>query len=198
MESLKEPRFLKCLFKPRSAFCFDFFTLKSGIAFGCIFDILIGLLRLLSLIFRPHRHFLRVFQGITAPAVAVCAVLCLIGLSKEKIVFVKSYWVVKILDSCFAAVASYLFYQHECSHHECKLWLFLALGFVRIGYNLLFSHMAWSATYYLKRGQKLLVMHGPQVLELMGHQASSIAFTPVSIVEGQALPTFTAGASINS
>lgn len=198
MESSVEPRFLSCLFKPRKSCCFEFFTLKSAIAFGCFFDIGVGILRLISLIFHGERHYVRTFQGVTAPLIAVSAVLCLIGLSREKIGFVKGYWIAKAFDAVIASVATYLLFIRYCSDHDCKTWLFLVLGCIRIGLCMMLSQLAWSASYYFESGHKLLVFHGPQVLELMEHQASSMTFSPVTIVEGQAIPSINVGARINS
>jgi hypothetical protein len=199
MDERSQPRYLNCLLKPSKSCLYDFFTLKSAIAFGCFLDIIIGALRLGSLVFRGHRHSLRVFQGVTAPLIAISAILCLVGLRRDdKLGLIKVYWKVKVLDAVLSVIATVLFYEHRCEDHECKVWMFVVYGLLRLGFNLLFSHLAWSAVFFIEGGHKLLVQHGPAVLELMTHQASSIAYAPVTIVEGQALSSVEAGARINT
>jgi hypothetical protein len=142
---------------------------------------------------------LRVLQGVTAPLVAISAILCLVGLKRDdKISFIRAYWKVKVLDAGLSVIATGLFYELNCEDHECRVWMFVVYGLLRVGFNLLFSHLAWSAIFFIESGHKLLVQHGPAVLELMTQQASSIAYSPVIIVEGQALSSVEAGARINT
>lgn len=117
----------------------------------------------------------------------MAAVRCLFGLYRGLSKLIKDYCFVKLADAGFAALATLILYYQECHTYDCRAWLFIAYGALRISLCLLSSHLAWSATHFLECGQSDLVYDGPQVLKLIEPDANS-SYIPIAPVQENARP----------
>jgi hypothetical protein len=183
---VENERFLLLFGPPYKSVC-NYMTLKTGVIFLSICDLMIGVMNLILFIFsvipflnqgyRNPFYYLELFDYIINIAGIMFAFIGLRGMAKLNIDGIELYYKFEVFELFFEGLLRLIkvyYYQSTINVHGNILFeVLIELFFIFI--SAMVTKVIWSTLIRLKNNEAILVMHGEAVLHLMEQQAANLA-----------------------